>query len=78
MLDYGGDLEIRDEKGSTPLIRAVDYGQTAIVRLLLQRGANPKALDASKRTIIQIAAETDQVGILEILFEKPTGIDINA
>lgn len=78
MLNYGGDLEIQDEEDGTPLIRAVDYGQTAVVRLLLQRGGNPKALDAYDRTIIQIAAETDQIGILEILFEKLTGIDINA
>ena len=81
LLDHGADSEIQegpDCKSGTPLNRAIDYGYAAIVRLLLQRGANPRVLDTYDRTIIHSAGVNGQDEILRILFEKPTGVEINA
>lgn len=81
LLDHGADTELQegaDKASGTPLNRAIDYGYTAIVRLLLQRGANPKVLDAYNRTIIHSAAVNGQDEILKILLENPIGVDINA
>lgn len=81
LLDHGADPEIQEgpnNASGTPLNRAIDNGHTAIVNLLLQRGANPKVLDAYDRTIIHSAAVNGQDEILKILFEKSTGVDINA
>ena len=81
LLDHGANPEIQegaDFKSGTPLNRAIDNGYAAVVRLLLQRGANPRVLDAYDRTIIHSAGVNGQDEILRILFEKPTGVDINA
>ena len=47
-LDAGARLDIRDELlESTPLGWACRWGRVGIVRLLLDRGANPVEADAS-------------------------------
>ncbi|KAI4234159.1 MAG: hypothetical protein LQ349_003966 [Xanthoria aureola] len=81
LLDHGADPEIQEGPNhatGTPLNRAIDYGHLAVVRLLLQRGANPRVLDTYNRTIIHSAAVNGQDETLRVLFEKPTGVDINA
>ena len=81
LLDHGADPEIQegaDGGSGTPLKRAIDNGHVSVVRLLLQRGADPKVLDIYKRTIIHSAAVNGQDEILRVLFEKPTGVDVNA
>lgn len=80
LLDHGADPEIHEADclSGTPLNRAIDYGYAAIVRLLLERGANPRVLDAYDRTIIHSAGVNGQDEILHILFEYPTGVDVNA
>ncbi len=81
LLDHGADPEIQegvDNASGTPLNRAIDYGHAAVVRLLLQRGANPRVFDIYNRTVVHSAAVNGQDEILRILFEKPTGVDINA
>jgi ankyrin repeat protein len=40
-----GEIERKDTNGFTPLILASYYGQTAIVRYLLEQGANVDQLD---------------------------------
>lgn len=44
LLSLGGDLDVADNKGETPLIRA-SWGQLDSVRLLLSHGANPWKTD---------------------------------
>lgn len=81
LLDHGADPEIQEGPqylGGTPLNRAIDEGFVPVVKLLLERGANPKVLDVYNRTIIHSAAVNGQNEILRVLFEKPTGVDINA
>ena len=81
LLDHGADPEIQegaDGASGTPLNRAIDYGYVNVVRLLLQRGANPKVLDIYNRTIIHSAAVNGRDEILCVLFEKSTGVDVNA
>ena len=81
LLDHGADTELQegvDRASGTPLNRAIDYGYIRIVRLLLERGANPTVIDIYNRTIIHSAAVNGQDEVLRVLFEFPTGIDINA
>ncbi|KAL9602547.1 MAG: hypothetical protein Q9179_002498 [Wetmoreana sp. 5 TL-2023] len=80
LLDHGADPEIQEypKHGSgTPLNRAIDYGHVGVVKVLLQRGANPRVVDAYNKTIIHSAAVNGRNEVLRILFERPTGIDIN-
>ena len=81
LLDHGADPNIQEGPNSasgTALNRAIDHGHLAVVRLLLQRGANVRVLDTYDRTIVHSAAVNGQTEILRILFERPTGVDINA
>lgn len=71
-------LEIQEFTDDTLLNKAIYYGKTAILCLLLQRGANPKILDAYDRTIIHNAAVYGRTEILKILFENSIDVDINA
>lgn len=80
LLDHGADLEIRgasDFASGTPLHRAIGYGHVGVVKLLLQRGANAQVVDMYNRTIIHKAAGHSRNEILRILFEMPTGVDVN-
>ncbi|KAL9585140.1 MAG: hypothetical protein Q9212_001706 [Teloschistes hypoglaucus] len=80
LLDHGADPEIRgasDFASETPLHHAVGYGHVGVVKLLLQRGANAQVVDMYDRTIIHKAAGHSRNEVLRILFEMPTGVDVN-
>jgi len=81
LLDHGADTDLQDgvdRAGGTALNRAIDYGYTSIVRVLLDRGANPKVIDKDQRTIVHSAAVNGKDEVLRVLFERSTGVDINA
>lgn len=48
----GGDLNVQDNKGYTPLIFAAYYGHTEMVNLLLENKANPCIKDARGNTAL--------------------------
>ncbi|TPX30003.1 hypothetical protein SmJEL517_g06298 [Synchytrium microbalum] len=63
MLDYGEDLErqmpvavIEQMSGSTALLYAAAYGRINIARMLLDAGADIKAVSAIRRTCLHIVA----------------------
>ena len=56
LLANGAQIDARDENGDTPLIRAAGYGQTDIVRLLLDRAANVEATNQEGQSALAAAA----------------------
>jgi ankyrin repeat protein len=87
-LDRGGDGVLG--AGTTPLIRAAKAGDTAVIRLLLDRGANVKAATANGVNAVMMAAnvgtreedmtgrsKTQQNAIDSINLLLATGADIN-
>ena len=61
-----GALEERDARGRTPLMRAVEAGQAAVVRALLDVGADPNAVDAEGvRPRARAASRPDIAALLE-------------
>jgi ankyrin repeat protein len=57
----------KDEEGYTPLHLAVVGGQTAVVRLLLARGAAPDSLDNERHSAVHWAVVCGEAEILRLL-----------
>ena len=62
-------LEIRDQRGSTPLLLAAYYGHENIVTLLLEKGARVDALDGSGNTALMGVCFKGFTGIAEKLIK---------
>jgi hypothetical protein len=75
LLDQGADIEAESKYGRTPLTSRISHRHTEVVRLLLERGADPA--DAThKNTPLGEAASSHQVEIVELLLDA--GADIHA
>jgi len=61
----GGDVDIRDKHGRTPLMYAAERGNAALVTVLLEAGADPAATTPDGATVIELAASDDIRGILK-------------
>jgi len=67
LLTHGADLEAKDNKGRTSLIRATKEGSLAMVRLLQKNGANVEATDNNGRTPLYFAVKKHEHMILDFL-----------
>lgn len=56
ILSAGGNLEARDSKGFTPLLKAAYAGKSQAATMLLKYGANKYAVDANRNTALHLAA----------------------
>mmetsp|Transcript_20493 Transcript_20493/g.78731 ORF Transcript_20493/g.78731 Transcript_20493/m.78731 type:complete len:215 (-) Transcript_20493:140-784(-) len=72
MTDWANDDAFR----SAPLAAAVRHGRDAVVRVLLDRGANPEAKDTSGYTAVMVAVVTGQLDLVSMLLDA--GADIEA
>jgi ankyrin repeat protein len=88
-LDRGGDGVLGN--GTTPLLRAAKAGDTAVIKLLLEKGANPKATTNNLVNGVMMAAnvaareedmtgrnktQKDAIETIELLLAS--GVDVNA
>lgn len=62
----GADIECPDKDSYTPLLTAALLGHTAVVKLLLKRGANLKAKNKEEETAIHLAAEENSIATLKV------------
>jgi hypothetical protein len=70
LLDLGADVNVRNERGETPLYyTAVDDGYIEVVRVLLEHGANVGAEDMEGRTPFSLAKKYGCDGIMKLLSE---------
>ncbi|HKE21077.1 MAG TPA: ankyrin repeat domain-containing protein [Bryobacteraceae bacterium] len=77
LFDHGAAIEqARNEIGETPLLRAAATGDLGMVKLLIEKGDDPKAVDAGGRTPLLRASAHGAVEIAQLLLSK--GADVNA
>lgn len=76
LLTNGADVDLTNERGETPLHRAVNTGNTGIVEMLLEAGAQVNAKTNTKITPLHVAAYKGIRGIVEMLLEA--GAEVNA
>jgi len=67
---------VRDERGATPLHWAADTGQTAVARVLVEKGADVNTRKPNGVAPLHIAASLGHAQLAELLIEK--GADVNA
>lgn len=57
LLEHGAKVNARDDKGTTPLILAAQFGKMQTVKALLAHGANPSLIGMYGMTALYIAGE---------------------
>ncbi|CAM9639938.1 unnamed protein product, partial [Scytosiphon promiscuus] len=60
LLDAGADVDARDERGLTPLHKALERGRLDVFRTLLVHGADADARDPDGRAVLHRAAVADE------------------
>ena len=60
LLDHGAEIDGRNDTGITPLMAAALRGQSHVVKLLLERGANADLHEQEGRSALQLCEEADR------------------
>ena len=63
----GADIESQDTDSYTPLLTAAAYGQLESMKALIKAEALTDDVDRDGKSLVFIAAEEDQVRILEVI-----------
>jgi ankyrin repeat protein len=69
LIARGADVNHVDKKGFTPLLYAasIDYGDSAMIELLLKSGAKADAKSPEGMTALDLARKYHHTGLAEIL-----------
>ncbi|XP_022878196.1 ADP-ribosylation factor GTPase-activating protein AGD3-like isoform X1 [Olea europaea var. sylvestris] len=59
LLQYGADINASDSRGHTPLHSCIARGKTTFAKLLLTRGADPRAMNEQDTMPFQLAMESN-------------------
>jgi ankyrin repeat protein len=78
LLSAGADVEARDNANWTPILSAARGGHTEIVKMLLERGANPNVVEHGNGNMTPLiwAAALDNLECVQMLLDH--GADVNA
>jgi ankyrin repeat protein len=79
LLDAGANPNVRPDDGRTALIVAASqFGSAAVVKLLLDRGANASASTANRTTALRLAAGTGDVEVMRLLIDRGANLKADA
>lgn len=59
LLQYGANINATDSRGLTPLHRCILRGKAMFAKLLLTRGADPRAVNREGKTSLELAIESN-------------------
>ena len=74
-LDLRELIDGRESDSTTPLLSAILAGNTASVRLLLEKGALVNTTKINMSTPLHLAATNGDDNIVKLLLEKGAGVD---
>jgi len=67
LLKYGVNIDARGVKERTPLMAAIEFNKSEIVKLLIDHGADTTAKDADGNTVLQLAQNKGNYQIISLL-----------
>lgn len=67
LIDQGADVNLRTLSGQTPLMYGVDSAQVAVVRMLVARGADARAVDYRHESVLDHAVRTGNESVVSII-----------
>jgi ankyrin repeat protein len=70
LLEYGADVNARNDTGSTPLHYAASSGCLSLVKLLLKYGGDPRIKNNEGKTPLDVAIRSDIARVLEEYFAE--------
>ena len=76
LIRSGAEIDCRDRRGRTPLMKALLAGNTAAVRLLLNYGADPCLIDNDGRNIFFYLPEKSDEVLLEELIAADVPVNV--
>lgn len=76
LIEYGADVNNRNERGETPLMRASWRGHLPFVQMLLENGAKINLTSQSGATALYNAILTDNYEVIKYLLENGADPDI--
>jgi ankyrin repeat protein len=77
LIENGAKVNYKDEKGETPLVYAVGYDRSEIVKLLLAHGANVDAKDKYGQSVLYRALTHKFHEIVSILLEHNADVRVS-
>ncbi|CAH1254153.1 ANKLE1 [Branchiostoma lanceolatum] len=69
ILSYGGNPNVRDEEGTTPVHVAASWGKLKCLQLLMVNGADPHTIDQEGRTALDMALDYGETFCIQALQE---------
>ena len=69
-MSFGADIKVEDRRGCTPLLVAVENGRSAAAGALVTAGASTTVLQASGKTLLQVAASSQNIFKERVEFMK--------
>nr|XP_023013184.1 alpha-latrotoxin-Lhe1a-like [Leptinotarsa decemlineata]XP_023013185.1 alpha-latrotoxin-Lhe1a-like [Leptinotarsa decemlineata] len=75
LIKWGAKLDMKNNFGATPLIRASINGNVQIVECLLKHDVDVNSLDINKWTSVHHAAKRGHINILRLLLERKAEVD---
>lgn len=76
LLAHGARVDVRDERGRTPLCIAIGKGAEELARLLIEAGASPTFMDRSDgETPLTAAAKRGSIALVELLLARGGSLD---
>ncbi|XP_072504563.1 2-5A-dependent ribonuclease isoform X2 [Notamacropus eugenii] len=76
LLEYRADVNVRGEKGKTPLILAVEKEDVELVQMMLEHdGIDINDTDSDGNTALLTAVQKDQIDIVQLLCKNGATVD---
>ncbi|KAK6500794.1 hypothetical protein TWF506_003557 [Arthrobotrys conoides] len=76
LLEKGANIEVKGERGETPLIIGAKFGNESAVKLLIERGADLEAKNDDGQTALMISTIYEERRVEKLLLDK--GADLEA